>query len=126
MLPAVCREFFSLFSFSPLLLRFILSAVITGVRPVELPLEVFILCDQPCPLLVHSDQPFPHEAVDHAAVEPHRHRRMGGPYVRVVIVHARIIALIALLAGIFLELEQLKDAGIDFLDPEHLCRFLSR
>ena len=105
--------------YSPLLLWFISAAIVAGIWPVELPFKVFFLRDQTGALLVHADQPFPHKVVDHAAVEPHRHRRTGRPFVRVVVVHAGIVALVALLAGEPLELEQPEDAWVHFLDPEH-------
>ena len=53
--------------FSPLLDRILLPALITGIWPVEFPLEILFFCNHPGAFLPHADQPFPHEVVDYTA-----------------------------------------------------------
>ena len=83
---------------SPLLLRLKLPTVVTGVRPIDFPFEVFFLGDQAGLFFFHAEQPFLYKAVEDAAGEPHTHGRVRGPIVGVVIVHARIVAFVAFLA----------------------------
>ena len=96
-----------------------LPAVVAGIRPVDLPFEVFVLGDDTGVALSHALLPLAHIAVDIRAVEPHAHRRHGGPEVGMAVIGAVVKVFVMAFNGKLMKLEQMKNARIGLFQPEH-------
>ena len=80
---------------SPLFFRLMLSAVITGLRPVNFPFEVFVFCNLAGGKFIFSHCPLFQELIQHAVIKPEDCWIVRGPGVIVMIIEAGIIGLIS-------------------------------
>ncbi len=81
--------------YSPLFLRFKLFTIITGIRPVNFPLKIFISGNLTGFQFIHSNYPFFQKIIQNSIVKPHTDRSMGRPAVTVMVVNGSVCYFIA-------------------------------
>ena len=76
-----------LFIFPPRNAWLMLSAIVTGSRPVQFPFKVFVPGDLPGVKFLLAQKPFVHKLIYKAVLKVNPHGRMDGPVVVVIVAH---------------------------------------
>ena len=104
--------------YSPLFLRFKLSTIITGIRPVDFPLKILISGNLTGFQFIHLNYPFFQKIIQNSIVKPHTDRSMGRPVIVVMVVNGSVCYLIAFFTRKFPRKKQMQGRWIKFIQPE--------
>ena len=104
--------------YSPLFLRFKLSTIITGIRPVDFPFKIFIPGNHTGFQLIHPNHPFFQKIIQNPIIKPHTDRSMSRPAIIVVIVNGSVCYFIAFFTRKFPRKKQMQGRWIKFIQPE--------
>ena len=104
--------------YSPLFLRFKLSTIITGIRPVDFPLKILISGNLTGFQFIHSNHPFFRKIIQNPIIKPYTDRSMGRLAIIVVIVNGSVCYFIAFFTRKFSRKKQMQCRWIKFIQPE--------
>ena len=104
--------------YSPLFLRFKLSTIITGIRPVDFPFKILISGNLTGFQFIHPNHPFFQKIIQNPIVKPHTDRSMSRPAIIVMVVNGSVCYFIAFFTGKFPRKKQMQSRWIKFIQPE--------